>query len=189
MKLRDKNLLTDHLHKFIVTYENSLDAGVCDQLVTLFEQQTPEFIDNQQTPQFSQWNFTAEMTKDEDLHKHLVKTAMKYRDEYYEEMCRDCFPEKHQWEQFRIKKYRSGTDDQFKTHVDVGDYSSARRYLAMFWYLNDVVEGGETEFLHKKIVPTKGTLVMFPPFWCFPHKALPCVSSDKYILTTYLHYK
>ena len=73
--------------------------------------------------------------------------------------------------------------------VDVGDYASARRYLAMFSYLNDVTEGGETEFLYKKIEPEKGKLVVFPPFWCFPHKAMPVASSDKYILTTYLHYK
>ncbi len=189
MKLRNNSILTDHLHKFIHVYDDALEPGICDQLVTLFEQQEPEMVDNSGRPQFQQWNFTENRQLDDGLHQHLVKNAMKYRDKYYQSMCEEVFPEQHQWEQFRIKKYRKGSTDQFKTHVDVGDYASARRYLAMFWYLNDVTEGGETEFLHKKIEPEKGKLVVFPPFWCFPHKAMPVASSDKYILTTYLHYK
>ena len=38
------------------------------------------------------------------------------------------------------------SNDQFKDHVDVGDYNSARRFLVCFLYLNDVKEGGPQIF-------------------------------------------
>ena len=77
----------------------------------------------------------------------------------------------------------------FDTHVDVMDYNSARRFLSFFWYLNDVEIGGETRFYNLEITPKKGTLVVFPPLWMFPHKGEPPLSGEKYLLSTYLHYK
>ena len=57
------------------------------------------------------------------------------------------------------------------------------------WYLNDVENGGETEFLNVSIKPKAGTLVVFPPLWMFPHKGNAPISGSKYLLSTYLHYK
>lgn len=97
-------------------------------------------------------------------------------------------------EGFRIKYYRRG-EGRFSTHVDVGDHASARRALACFWYLNDVDEGGETVFyaqngdVVRRITPKAGRAVLFPPMWLFPHAGLTPISSDKYLLSGYLHYK
>ena len=44
-----------------------------------------------------------------------------------------------------IHKYEVNDKDEFKEHVDVMDYASAKRFLVMFLYLNDN-EGGLTEF-------------------------------------------
>jgi hypothetical protein len=77
----------------------------------------------------------------------------------------------------------------FDTHVDVQDYASARRYLAFLWYLNDVEDGGKTVFTGLTIAPKRGTLIVFPPLWMFPHKGEPPISGPKYILSGYLHYK
>ena len=86
--------------------------------------------------------------------------------------------------------------DEFKFHVDVQDYASARRFLVYFWYLNTVEEGGETCFqlnrqheIEVKVQPQTGRLLMFPPMWTHPHVALPPISGPKYIMSAYLHYK
>ena len=97
-------------------------------------------------------------------------------------------------EGFRIKYYQQGVG-QFLKHVDVGDHQSARRALAVFWYLNDVDEGGETVFYNQQgdvirtIKPKAGRAVLFPPMWMFPHAGLIPVSSGKYLLSGYLHYQ
>jgi len=76
------------------------------------------------------------------------------------------------------------------THVDVTDHASAKRFISFQIYLTDVKVGGETEFptLDTKIKCKKGRLVMFPPFWMFPHKGNPPISNPKYLLGSYLHY-
>jgi hypothetical protein len=65
---------------------------------------------------------------------------------------------------------------------------TSRRFISFFWYLNDVAEGGETEFVDLTIKPEAGKLVIFPPLWMFPHKGNPPISNEKYLLSTYLHY-
>jgi 2-oxoglutarate-Fe(II)-dependent oxygenase superfamily protein len=86
-----------------------------------------------------------------------------------------------------IKRYRPGHAESFQLHFD-SIYEFATRYLVMIWYLNDVVEGGETCFpqLELAIRPQAGRLVVFPPYWMYQHKGVLPVSGDKYILSTYL---
>jgi hypothetical protein len=96
-------------------------------------------------------------------------------------------PNRPRIEDIRIKRYRAGSDERFEPHFDSLD-DKANRYLVFLWYLNDVAEGGETEFcnLGIKVAPRTGRLLMFPPYWMFQHAGLPPVSNDKYIVSTYL---
>ena len=61
----------------------------------------------------------------------------------------------------------------------------------MLCYLNDDFFGGETDFYNKLTVePKLVNWSFFPRSWQFPHRGIPVKKgSDKYILTTYLHYK
>jgi len=63
------------------------------------------------------------------------------------------------------------------------------RVLTYIWYLNDVLEGGETEFFNGKIkiIPKKGKLVLFPASWTFPHCGKMPKSSNKYIITGWIY--
>ena len=58
------------------------------------------------------------------------------------------------------------------------------RTMAWMAYLNDVEEGGETEFLYQqlKIKPKKGTVVIWPGSYTHLHRGNPPMS-DKYIAT------
>lgn len=60
-----------------------------------------------------------------------------------------------------------------------------RRVLAYILYLNDVEEGGETEFLYlsKRIKPEAGTLIIFPSAFTHAHRGNPPLSGTKYIIT------
>ena len=55
-------------------------------------------------------------------------------------------------------------------------------------YLNDVEEGGETEFLHfsKRVKPTTGRIVIWPAAFPYLHRGNPPLSGEKYILTSSL---
>jgi hypothetical protein len=64
----------------------------------------------------------------------------------------------------------------------------ANRYLVLLWYLNDVTDGGETNFpqLDWTVKARAGRLLVFPPYWMYQHEGTPPRSGDKYILSTYL---
>jgi hypothetical protein len=194
MKLQRKSLLMDELNDFIHIYENALESNICDFLISLFDQEPDkhERHDNDGKPNFTQFNFTEnrDLTSEvEQVHNHVIKNVFTYRDKYYEFVDTRVFPKDHAFEQFRIKKYNPGGEDRFDTHVDVIDHASSRRFLSFMWYLNDVETGGETVFKDLIIKPKKGTLLVFPPLWMFPHKGNPPITDSKYIMSTYLHYK
>jgi len=55
-------------------------------------------------------------------------------------------------------------------------------------YLNDVDDGGETEFLHfsKRVKAKQGRIVIFPAGFPYVHRGNPPLSGEKYILTSWL---
>jgi len=181
----------DELNDLIHVYENAISSDICDELVSFFESNSDkhEYFDNQGAPTFTQINLTSNRFEKENIHNTLIQNVFEYRDKYYDFICNKVFPSSHAFEEFRIKRYNIGGSERFDTHVDVLDYSTARRFLSFFWYLNDVEEGGETVFKDFEIKPSKGKLVIFPPLWMYPHKGNPPISGPKYILSTYLHYK
>jgi len=65
------------------------------------------------------------------------------------------------------------------------------RVLLFMYYLNDVREGGETEFLYqeRKLKPTKGQLVFAPSGFTHTHKGHIPLSNDKYILTSWILFR
>ena len=104
-------------------------------------------------------------------------------------------PEELGYEQFRMKRYLPNDRDEFRFHVDVQSYATARRFLVAFWYLNDVEEGGETAFqahssepITLKVQPKQSRMLLFPPLWTHPHMGMKPISGPKYIVGTYLHY-
>jgi hypothetical protein len=64
-----------------------------------------------------------------------------------------------------------------------------RRIAVYTVYLNDVEEGGETEFLYqlKRIKPKKGTIVIFPAGYTHVHRGNTPFSGKKYIMTGWLN--
>ena len=87
------------------------------------------------------------------------------------------------------KKYKKEKQGYHVFHSDwgVGKYQQLRQLVCMY-YLNDVKEGGETEFYNQKlkIKPKKGSLVVFPAYWTHLHKGHVPISDDKYIVNFWL---
>ena len=70
-------------------------------------------------------------------------------------------------------------------HYESSDKNLSNRLLAFILYLNDVDEGGETEFLYypKRVKPKTGTVVLWPAAFTHAHRGNPPISNCKYILT------
>jgi len=66
-----------------------------------------------------------------------------------------------------------------------GDYPYNNRHLVFMTYLNDVYDGGGTEFYHQKYTTTarKGKTLIWPADWTFTHRGEVAPSEEKYIIT------
>lgn len=178
-------------------YPGRLSVEDCQQLIEGFEDRAADHVIHQgegSAPRFAELNLTQCWEKGHELAFGAILPA-------FESYSRDLkitaqqWPEDLAFEELRMKRYRAGTDDCFPEHVDVGDHASARRFLSALLYLNDVEEGGETEFLpwgddhvSRSWFPRAGSVLVFPPLWPWLHAGRPPLSGPKYILSTYLHY-
>jgi hypothetical protein len=70
-------------------------------------------------------------------------------------------------------------------HYESAIREQCNRLLTWILYLNDVHEGGETEFLyqHMRVKPEQGTLVIWPAAFTHTHRGNPPLSNEKYIVT------
>jgi hypothetical protein len=59
-------------------------------------------------------------------------------------------------------------------------FNNESQYI-FFIHLNDISEGGETNFLYKKVQPKTGKLVVFPSTWTSFHMGLPA-ENNKYVI-------
>lgn len=64
------------------------------------------------------------------------------------------------------------------------------RAISYILYLNDVSEGGETEFIHlsERVAPKAGRMLIFPAGWTHTHRGNPPLVEDKYIATGWMEY-
>lgn len=85
----------------------------------------------------------------------------------------------------KLQKTPAGSAGFSEWHIEQGTGHSASRALVWMFYLNDVEDGGETEFLFQrtKVKPKKGTIVVWPAGVTHPHRGNPPYSNDKYIVT------
>jgi hypothetical protein len=89
---------------------------------------------------------------------------------------------------FMIQKYEKCTGKYVYHHDFSNELDKSYRVVTFIWYLNDVCDGGETEFFGNYTVkPEKGKLVFFPASWCYPHRGKMPISNDKYIITNWFY--
>ena len=74
-------------------------------------------------------------------------------------------------------------------HIEHGKgFENEPRAFVFTIYLNDIEEGGETEFLHfsKRVKPKTGRIVIWPAGFPYVHRGNPPLSGEKYILTSWM---
>ena len=93
------------------------------------------------------------------------------------------------YSEFHINKYESNNGGKYDYHIDryLNKGMNEERHITFIWYLNDVIEGGETEIKGNiKIKPETGKLLLFPSTWTYPHCSRPTISNDKYAIVGWL---
>lgn len=92
----------------------------------------------------------------------------------------------------QAQKYPQGQGNYNYWHCEVypekGKFEALHRTLLFMFYLNDVEEGGSTDFYYqnRSIQPRQGRMVIAPGYFTHTHRGTTPVSGDKYILTSWI---
>ena len=92
----------------------------------------------------------------------------------------------------QAQKYPRQTGGYHAWHSEVapqaGTFENLHRVLFFMYYLNDVAEGGETEFFYqqRKVQPRQGRMVIAPAYFTHTHRGNRPVTGHKYILTSWI---
>ena len=94
---------------------------------------------------------------------------------------------------FKIQRYKEG-EGYFVLHCENDgncDGQTEKRMIAWMVYLNDVFDGGYTEFpvQGRKFQPRTGDILFWPAYWTHPHKGIVSKTEKKYIITGWLAYE
>lgn len=186
---------------FVTLIDNALPKNLCDEVISFFGECNKKGIvfDRQSTEKVSPL-----VKKDESLDlgvqtmhislawnmhfklsEHLTNHFKEYNNKYY---AGDSFL----LQGLKVQKtepsggYHPWHDDGGGNKTDMG----CNRAFTFIYFLNDVEEGGETEFLYQRerVKPVKGNAVWFPSCYTHMHRGNPPLSGTKYILTGWFEY-
>jgi len=188
---------TQHPH-FIGSWNINNDS-LCNNIIDLFEQNKTLQKDGITG---NGLNLKVKKTKDimitpNDLKNEKFECVNKYISELYK-----CYVDyQDQWPfiknvlsnihigSFNIQKYTPGGHFS-KIHAERQDIQSSHRLFAWMTYLNNVDDGGTTNFSHFgiKINPEIGKTLIWPAEWTHAHNGEILNSGLKYIVTGWMHF-
>ena len=180
------------LHEYVRLYNDVIPQEYCQHIIQTYEsvsEKSKISVDN------DGMKFDNVVLNDHSefdvINKSIYSISDKIVKSYIKSLDLESFqiPETYGWEQIKLKRYdvESGF---FSPHVDVMNAETCKRFISVFFYLNDADAG--THFMlggeEQVITPKAGTAVVFPPMWMFPHFAPTPVCKPKYFMGTYCHY-
>jgi hypothetical protein len=188
---------------FIGIYENIVSDEYCQSVIEYFENMTAagygfnrQTIDN--ASKFNKDDLSVFATDEKiislkasvDLQRQLndVLWNVGYK-QYSEKFWGLQSLGSHNSHSFKIQKTEQGQGYHI-WHCEAANLGSCKRILAWTLYLNNVEEGGETEFIHQhcRIKPKAGTLVIWPAAFTHVHRGNPPLSNTKYIVTGWIEF-
>lgn len=189
-----------YIEDFIGTFDGFVSPEICKKLIDLFEKEQ-QYQKNVFSRQMNGWPKTKKndlsffLTRDHDgLHGELLNLALiQFRealDLYLKEtdfLSFASIKNLHFVNNKIQKTYPSGGYHVW--HVEKDYNKPCGRALVYTIYLNDILEGGETEFLFQKlrVPPKQGRVCIFPAHFPYVHRGNPPLKETKYILTSWLH--
>ena len=173
------------------------DPGICDRLIAYHQNHPAKSAGTVGTKQSSQAldkgakdSIDVSLTGDlfVEYNRVLVNVVPKYIERF--PMCNHYSP----WgvrEGINVQYYQPG-GAYFAWHTERTSSlgANATRHLVFMTYLNDVADGGETEFLHQelKVQAERGLTLIWPADWTFTHRGVVSPTQEKYIVTGWLNY-
>jgi predicted 2-oxoglutarate/Fe(II)-dependent dioxygenase YbiX len=184
--------VTFDLRDYIVVFENAISNDLCNEILQEYKNDKDwvesttrgglarnvrrcDAID-MSNPLIISKNETIRKVIDEKLFCCAGKVIKKYREKFnYAKIEGDSG--------YTLLRYQEG--EFYTEHVD--HYLQQSRIVSCSFTLNDDFEGGEFAFFNRELVykPPKGSALMFPSNFLYPHEIMPVTNKTRYSIITW----
>jgi hypothetical protein len=193
------NEKTVNISNFIGTYDNYITKEECDKAIKLFEEQN-KFNNTFNRMCFEQSPVTQKQDQQffaeggnlelwwEELKPMMLNFDLAWNHYCQNTGAKDVYGQGFFYTSLKIQKTLP-TEGYHVWHIEHGKgFDNEPRAFVFSIYLNDVEDGGETEFLHfsKRVKPKTGRIVIWPAGFPYVHRGNPPLSGEKYILTSWM---
>ncbi len=190
---------TVNINNFIGVYDNYITKEECNKAIKLYEDQNKfnntvnriggekASILQKQDQQFFAAPFNLNIWW-ESLKPMMLNFDLAWNHYVQNTGASDAYGSPFYFTDMKIQKTLP-TEGYHIWHIEHGKgHSNEPRAFVFSVYLNDVEEGGETEFLHfsKRVKPKTGRIVIWPAGFPYLHRGNPPLSGEKYILTSWM---
>ena len=193
------NFTDENERPHFIGFWNIKNDNLCKEIISFFEgnkilQKTGDMGSG---TDFTKKKTTDITVKPSDLKDYKYKCFNNYIGELYK-----CFIDyQHQWPfmkslikdvdigSFNIQKYSKG--DHFSLiHTERSSLKHSNRLFAWMTYLNNVKDGGATNFSHYgiRVKPEIGKTLIWPAEWTHAHSGEILNSGEKYIITGWMNF-
>jgi len=190
---------TVNITNFIGVYDNYITKEECNKAIKLFEEQDKfnktlnrlNFENSPITEKQDQQFFAAQNNINvwwEELKSLIVNFDLAWSHYVKNTGAGEAYGVPFHFADLKIQKTLP-TEGYHVWHIEHGKgFHNEPRAFVFSVYLNDVEEGGETEFLHfsKRVKPKTGRIVIWPAGFPYLHRGNPPLSGEKYILTSWM---
>jgi hypothetical protein len=183
------------INKFVGIFENAFSKEYCESLIKDYD---TAIEDGYGRTRQDEEGFNKLQKSDLQLYNelHNIQIPLSRIKEFNEIFWGTCYPiyekefpsvkESGGHSIYSFKMQKTGLREGYHIwHYESCDRNFCHRLLTWMVYLNDVEEGGETEFLYQsmRVKPKQGTLVIWPAAFTHTHRGNPPLSNEKYIVT------
>jgi len=190
---------TVNINNFIGVYDNYITKEECNRAILLYEDQhkfrnTINRVHFEKAPilQKQDQQYFANASNVDvwwtELKSMMMNFDLAFQHYVQNTGASEAYGQKFLFTSLKIQKTLP-TEGYHMWHVEHGKgFDNEPRAFVFSIYLNDVEEGGETEFLHfsKRVEPKTGRIVIWPAAFPYIHRGNPPLSGEKYILTSWM---
>lgn len=194
--------MNDQYHEnFIRVYDNAVTPEFCTGVIRYFEwclqnnrywnRQEDSLLKKDQSSSLAPLTTNEIIFSNENLGGFLQEFNNSFWDQCYKNYMKEFDVlktfDRHTIHSYKLQKTLPG-GGYHVWHCENGTRGFMSRIGVYLLYLNDVIEGGETEFLYQntRVKPKQGTLVIWPAGYTHPHRGNPPLIGAKYVMTGWI---
>ena len=174
-----------YLSNFIKCYPNILSDDLCDKIITqdILNFEPARVRDNELSDDRKCFSKQLDDKFDKDIFNVIGQIIIQYKKEF-RHFHTGANTEDTGYEHLLYKGSDKGEYTEHTDHMDLFP-----RVLSCSLILNDNYKGGDFSFFKGKhlVKKKKGSAVVFPSNFCFPHAITPVTKGDRHSIITWIH--